>query len=80
MSRLVSAKVHGGVIVADDFARLADGTIVDVVVPDDEPAVLSVEDEDELVDRIAEADGGDAFVTADEVLRDLADRRRAPTR
>lgn len=75
MSRLICAKVLGGVIVADDFARLPDGLSVDVVLPDDEPTDLSPDDEAELVDRIAEADRGDTFVPSDEVMRDLRARR-----
>ena len=80
MSRLVTAKVHGGVLVGEDFARLPDGTTVEVVVPDDEPVSLSAEVKAELVDRLAEADRGDAFVSAAEVLRKLAARRAAPVR
>ncbi len=75
MSRLVTAKVRGGVLVADDFARLPDGMSVDVVVPDDEPTALSPEDEAELLDRIAEADRGDTLVPAEDVVRDLRARR-----
>lgn len=75
MSRLISAKVRGGVIVAQDLAGLPEGLTVDVVVPDDEPVVLATADEDELIDRLTEADRGDAFVPAEEVLRDLRARR-----
>ena len=78
MSRLVTAKVRGGVLVADDFACLPEGLSVAVVVPDDEPATITSEDEAELVDRLAEADRGDTFVSSDEVLRDFA-ARGSPT-
>lgn len=80
MSRLVTAKVRSGVVVADDFARLPEGLSVQVVVPDDEPAQISDADEDELLDRMAEAERGDTLITADEVMRDLAARRAARAR
>ncbi|MBP9171926.1 MAG: hypothetical protein KBG48_31325 [Kofleriaceae bacterium] len=77
MSRLVTAKVQGGVVVGADLTRLPDGTNVQVVVPDDE--VITPEVEQELLARDAEADRGD-LVSADEVLRGLRARRLSAAR
>lgn len=80
MSRVITAKVRGGVLVADDFARLPDGMSIEVVVPDDEPATLTPEDEEELADRVAEADRGDTLISAEDVLRELRARAGAARR
>jgi hypothetical protein len=72
-----SAKVKGGVIVADEI-DLPEGTTVTVVVdePADDYAELTAEEEAELEAAIAAADRGEGLPW--ETVRD--ELRRSPTR
>lgn len=76
---MFSAKVKGGVIVAEDV-DLLEGATVTVVVddPDDDDAELTAEEEAELEAAIAEADRGKGV--AWEIVRDQLLRRPGPVR
>jgi hypothetical protein len=75
---MFSATVHAGAIADKQLASLPDGYRVMVVIAEDDPGELDPHTEDELVARIAEADRGDSFVDASEVLRRLDSRRSRP--
>lgn len=76
MTRVFTARVHNGMVAGAELAGLPDGATVTVVISDEEPAELTEDDETELVSRIEEADRGEAFVSAHDVLRGV-DARRA---
>jgi hypothetical protein len=76
MARMFTATVHDGVIADKHLASLADGARVTVVIVDDDPeAVVDETTEREREARIVEADRGECFVDASEVLRRLDARR-----
>jgi hypothetical protein len=75
MARMFSATVHDGAISAKQLASLPDGARVMVVIAEDDQGELDPRTEQELEARIAEADRGDSFVEASEVLRRLDSRR-----
>ncbi|HEX4418275.1 MAG TPA: hypothetical protein VH165_10275 [Kofleriaceae bacterium] len=74
---MFTAKVHDGAIADKQLASLPDGATVMVVVAEAEEdrGELDERTERELEARIAEADRGDSFVDASEVLRQLDARR-----
>jgi len=72
--RVATGKVMGGKIVLEG-EPWEEGTMVTVLAPDDEETVeLSPEEEEELLEAIAEADAGD-FISGEQVLRELRGRR-----
>jgi hypothetical protein len=75
MARMFSATVHAGAIADKQLASLPDDARVMVVAAEDDHGELDADTEDELEARIAEADRGDSFVDASEVLRRLDSRR-----
>jgi hypothetical protein len=75
---MFTAKVEGGAIADAHLASLPDGATVTVVIADDDPGELDERTEHELEARIAEADRGDSFVSASDVLRHLEARRTKP--
>lgn len=75
MARMVTATVHDGAIADKQLASLPDGAQVTVVITEDDQGDLDESTERELEARIAEADRGDSFVDAADVLRGLASRR-----
>lgn len=72
---MFSATVHAGAIADKQLALLPDGARVMVVIDEDDQGELDPGTEAELETRIAEADRGDSFVDASEVLRRLDGRR-----
>ena len=69
-----SIDLMGGKIVLEG-EPWEEGTMVTVLAPDDEETVeLSPEEEEELLEAIAEADAGD-FISGEQVLRELRGRR-----
>lgn len=73
--KLITGKVVDGRVELPP-GEIADGTIVAVVTSDnDEPVVLSAEDERELADRL-EAIAQGEFVDGDEFLKQLKARHR----
>jgi hypothetical protein len=78
MARMFSATVHHGAISDKQLASLPDGARVMVVIAEDDQGELDPHTEQELEARIAEADRGDSFVDASEVLRRLDGRRSRP--
>jgi hypothetical protein len=78
MARMFTATVQAGAIAGHELASLPDGAKVTVVIGDDDRDELDPETERELEVRIAEADRGDSFVDADDVLRALDARRKRP--
>lgn len=77
MSRTIPATIRGGAAVSAELSELRDGERVDVVTHDD---ALSPDDLAELAAANAEADRGDAFVSADEVIEGLRARHAAARR
>ena len=75
MARMFSATVQAGAIADKQLASLPDGSRVMIVIADDDSGKLDPRTEEELEMRIAEADRGDSFVDASEVLRRLDSRR-----
>ena len=75
MARMFTATVHDGAIADKQLASLPDGAKVTVVIVEDDQGELDEHTERELEARIAEADRGDSFVEASEVLRRLDGRR-----
>jgi predicted transcriptional regulator len=76
MSRVIAATIRNGHAVADELARLPEGTSVEVVTVDDSADLeLSSDEIAELNEAHDQADRGQ-LVPAAEVLRRLADRRR----
>ncbi|HEV7509029.1 MAG TPA: hypothetical protein VGS07_29405 [Thermoanaerobaculia bacterium] len=72
--RVATGKVMGGKIVLEGDPW-EEGTMVTVLASGDEEAVeLSPEEEEELLEAIAEADAGD-FISGEQVLRELRGRR-----
>ena len=71
--RVATGKVMGGKIILEG-EPWEEGTMVTVLGSDDEETVeLSPEEEDELLEAIAEADAGD-FISGEQVLRELRGR------
>ena len=69
--RIFPAHVRNGVIVPDDSVRLPDGTGVTVVADGDGAAFeVTAEEESELLEAIAEVEGGET-VRAEELLARL---------
>jgi hypothetical protein len=72
--RIEKGRVVGGRIVVDDEKlALAEGTVVTILVKepeDEESVVLTVEQEQELIESIAEADRGE-LVPIEEVFADV---------
>ena len=60
------------------LAALPDGSTVTIVVSEDDAGELDEKTERALAERITEADRGDAFVDAAEVVRQLEARRTKP--
>lgn len=75
MARMFTATVHDGAIADKQLASLPDGARVTVVIAEDDQGELDESIERELDARIAEADRGESFVEAAEVLRRLDGRR-----
>jgi hypothetical protein len=75
MARMFTATVHDGAIADKHLASLPDGARVTVVIVEDDQDELDETIERELEARIVEADRGDSFVEASEVLRRLDARR-----
>jgi hypothetical protein len=75
MARMFTATVHDGAIADKHLASLPDGARVTVVIVEDDQGELDETIERELEARIVEADRGDSFVEASEVLRRLDARR-----
>ena len=75
MARMFTATVHAGAISGAQLASLPEGAKVTVVVTEDDPGDLDEATERELEARIEEADRGDSFVDAADVLRRLHERR-----
>ena len=75
MARMFTATVHDGAIGGKQLASLPDGAKVTVVIAEDDQGELDETTERELEARIVEADRGDSFVDASEVLRRLDSRR-----
>jgi len=75
MARMFTATVHDGVIADKQLASLPDGATVTVLIVEDDQGALDESTERELEARIVEADRGDSFVDASEVLRRLDARR-----
>ena len=71
MARMFTATVHGGGIADEQLASLPDGATVTVLIVEDGRGELDESTERELEARIIEADRGDSFVDASEVLRRL---------
>lgn len=78
MACMFTARVHDGAIADKHLAALPDGATVTVVIAEDDRGELDERTERELEARIAEADRGDSFVDAAEVLRQLHERRSKP--
>ena len=78
MARMFTAHVHDGAIADKLLAALPDGATVTVVIAEDDEGQLDERTERELEARIADADRGDSFVDAAEVLRQLDERRSKP--
>lgn len=74
---MFTATVHDGAIADEQLASLPDGARVMIVIAEDDHGELDKRLEDELEERIAEADRGDSFVDASEVLRRLDRRSRS---
>jgi hypothetical protein len=72
---MFTATVRDGTIADKQLASLPDGVQVTVVIAEDDQGELDESTERELEARIAEADHGDSFVDAAEVLRRLDGRR-----
>jgi hypothetical protein len=75
MVHILTASVHDGAIVDKQLAALPDGAKVTVLIVEDDQSDLDENTERELEARIVEADRGDSFVEASEVLRRLDGRR-----
>ena len=75
MARMFTATVHDGVIANKQLASLPDGATVTIVIAEDDHGELDESTEREFEERIVEADRGDSFVEAAEVLRRLDSRR-----
>jgi hypothetical protein len=75
MARMFTATVHEGAIVDKQLASLPDGARVTVLIVEDDQGDLDESTKRELEARIVEADRGDSFVEASEVLRRLDGRR-----
>jgi hypothetical protein len=75
MARMFTATVHDGSIADAHLASLPDGATVTVLIVEDDRGDLDESTERELEARIIEADRGDSFVDASEVLRRLDARR-----
>jgi hypothetical protein len=75
MARMFTATVHDGSIADAHLAALPDGATVTVLIVEDDRGELDESTERELEARIIEADRGDSFVDASEVLRRLDARR-----
>ena len=75
MARMFTATVHDGTIADKQLASLPDGARVTVVIAEDDRGELDENTERELEARIAEADRGESFVDAADVLRKLDGRR-----
>lgn len=75
MARIFTATVHGGAISDKQLASLPDGATVTVVIAEDDRGDLDERTEREIEARIVEADRGDSFVDASEVLHRLDSRR-----
>lgn len=73
--KVITGKVVGGRIELPP-GEVAEGASVAVVISDDEPVVLSPEDERQLMDRL-EAIARGEFVDGDEFLERLRARRDA---
>jgi len=72
--RVATGKIMGGKVVLEG-EPWEEGTMVTVLGSGDEEAVeLSPEEENELLEAIAEADAGD-FISGEQVLRELRGRR-----
>jgi hypothetical protein len=78
MARMFTATVHDGAIVDAQLASLPDGARVTVLIVEDDQGALDESTEREFETRIAEADRGDSFVEASEVLRRLDVRHGRP--
>lgn len=78
MARMFTATVHDGAIADEHLAALPDGAKVMVVIAEDDQGELDESTERELAARIEEADRGDSFVPASEVLQGLSRRRPGP--
>lgn len=72
---MFTATVHDGAIADKQLASLPDGARVTIVIAEDDQGELDESAERELEARIVEADRGDSFIDASEVLRRLDDRR-----
>jgi len=72
---MFTATVHDGSIADARLASLPDGATVTVLIVEDDRGELDESTERELEARIIEADRGDSFVDASEVLRRLDGRR-----
>jgi len=73
--RVATGKLMGGKIVLEGEPPWEEGTMVTVLgLGDEETVELSPEEEEELLEAIAEADAGD-FVSGEQVLRELRGRR-----
>jgi hypothetical protein len=75
MARMFTATVHHGAIADEQLASLPDGATVTVLIVEEDGGELDESTECELEARIIEADRGDSFVDASEVLRRLDARR-----
>ena len=75
MARMFTT-VHHGAIADEQLASLPDGATVTVLIVEEDGGELDESTERELEARVIEADRGDSFVDASEVLRRL-DARRA---
>jgi hypothetical protein len=75
MARMFTATVHDGAIADEQLASLPDGATVTILIVEDDRGELDESTERELEARIIEADRGDSFVDASEVLRRLDARR-----
>jgi hypothetical protein len=72
--RVATGKIMGGKVVLEGDPW-EEGTMVTVLASGDEETVaLSPEEEEELLEAIAEADAGD-FISGEQVLRELRGRR-----
>ncbi|HEY0478364.1 MAG TPA: hypothetical protein VGD37_12655 [Kofleriaceae bacterium] len=78
MARMFTATVHDGAITDEHLASLPDGATVTVLIVEEGGGELDESTEHELEARIIEADRGDAFVDASEVLRRLDAGRAKP--
>lgn len=72
---MFTATVHDGAIADEQLASLPDGATVTILIVEDDRGQLDESTERELEARIIEADQGDSFVEASEVLRRLDARR-----